>query len=237
MGLINICVNYKDREYSAALKQALALSCKDFNFTDSLEDSIVIDEMTMPLFMPVPDIVSKIMAMTSKVSGPAKLSSDVFFTGFCSGIGGAGLSVCSLAYAKIKSRIFKQKISYISFDPWFRHDFPSTDEYGVCYLQEIPASLDSDELVLDIPYGYENFANYIDMCDLRVVVMGYDEKRNYLNDIFYNILLESSSKYVDPPKTYKFYNHFDLDIDSFDIHSQLGKEMLEFINSLKEENA
>ncbi len=242
MKQLRIRVDYKDKEYSESLSKALSLH---FPFINTSYDTqtpfdIVIDEETFPLYQPVPSIVNEIMA---QFEGPA-LSLNIPFYGFTAATGGAGLTTSALCFAKIRARLYEKKAAFVSFDPTFRNDFPDNDEYGLTYLK--PHELEKmvsdiqgdegtvyDEIVLDIPFIYMKAAELLDMCEYRIVVAGFDEKRTVKADTLFEMLNSSEKLYSSAPSTLLFTNSYDSAADPSDIHSQLGKEVLDLAKRLE----
>lgn len=234
MDKILLKIQYSDPEYNKALEKALLLRSASFVLSKNHAD-LVIDEKLFPPFQPVQSIVAKIMAILNRPIGPAKPLENVKFTAFTAAIGGGGLTSTALCYARLASRIQGLKVAFLSFDPDFRNDFPKEDEYGVIYLDSIPNVLDVDELILDVPYGVDGYQDYLDMCEKRVVVLGFDENREVAGHKLYEELQNVSLNYVDPPKTYEFQNKRVQSIEINDIHSAFGKEVRKLAGRLEEE--
>lgn len=234
MEKIKFKVEYKDLEYSRALEKAILLKSGAFVLSNDTPD-VLINEISYPPYQPVQSIIAKIMANLNCQTGPAKPLKNVKFTAFTAAIGGSGLSTTALCYARIVSRILNKKVSFITFDPWFRNLFPKEDEYGVTYLSEIPETTNIDELVLDIPYGIENYRDYLDMCERQVFVLGFQEKRIEIGEKYEAELSNAYQNYINPPFTIAFRNHFQDVLDINDIHSELGKEVLELARKLESE--
>lgn len=238
MEKISILVNYKDQDYSKALTKALLIRHKVLDTPNVNSDSCVtIDESVAPCFMPVHFYYETIMAKLNRKAGPAKPQENVLYFGFSAACGGTGLTTTAICFARIMARINKYKVGFVSFDPWFRQKFDKEDEFGVLYFSELPKDADVDVLVLDIPSCLESAQDLLDICEKRIVISGFNEKRLALSDVFYDSLCESANTYIIPPKTYKFQNHLDYNPDPSDIHGQLGKEMLAFVNELEREQA
>ena len=234
MEKVKLSIQYSDSEYSKALSKALSLNYDNISISNSNPD-VVLNDSLAPAFLSVQFYYEKIMALSNRVAGPTKPQEDVLYVGFSSPVGGGGLTTTALCFARIQSRIFKKKTGFCSFDPWFRNSFDKEDEFGIQYFDELPSEADIDIMVLDIPSSFEKSQDLLDMCEKRVVISGFNEQRISLIDAFYNSLNDSAKTYIIPPKTYKFENHFDQNPNPSDIHGQLGKEMLEFVNELERE--
>ncbi len=236
MDRISVLVNYKDQDYSKALSKSLKIKYKDIDTSNiSTCASVTLDESLAPAFMPVHFYYETIMAKLNRKAGPAKPQENILYVGFTSACGGSGLTTCAICFARIMARIIKQKVGFVSFDPWFRQTFDEDDEFGVKYYSELPKDANVDMLVLDISSGLEQAQDLLDICEKRIVVTGFNQKRFNLCDVYYDFLCESSKSYAVQPKTYKFENHEDYNPDPSDIHGQLGKEMLEFVTKLERE--
>ena len=191
-------LDFKDPGYNRALHRAIVLKTDCFEFVDGISPDgfriddtqvddlpdITLNESNISLFLPVRTIISQTMAMLNCQTGPVKPIENVIFTGFCSGVGGSGLTTAALCYANIISRIYGRKTVFCSFDPWYRQKFPERNEFDVVFVSNIEDAAGSDELVLDIPFGAGlsfreqtlGYHDLLDMCDRRIVVMGFDEK-------------------------------------------------------------
>ncbi len=224
MDKIKVHIGYKDPEYSFALENALILESEKFIISDD-NDALIVDESLIPLYEPVPDIIKKIMAMTSIKTEPAQLIDNVTFTAFCSAVGGSGKTCCAYNYACLLSRVYNRRVSFLSLDPSYRNTFKATTDYGIEFLTELPEKTDSDEIVLDLCFNTHNYGDLLDSCENRIVVMGFDENRFEAGECFYQLLKYSGDSYINPPKTLKLYNHYQENINDIDIHSQLGKDL------------
>lgn len=233
MDKVKIKLVFKDQDYSKALERALLLNCEHLDISNDNPD-LILDDSSYAQYMPVQEIIKNTMAKMNCPLGLSHSPGETIYTGFTAGIGGGGLTSTALCYAKIKSRVFNQHVGFISFDPVFRQNF-SSDSFNLEYLSKLPDVSDLDELVLDIPFGIEKYRDYLDMCERRVVITGFDEKRSFASEVLFDELLESSKGYINPPKTFLFENRFEASVDTGDIHSQLGKEVLEFARKLEEE--
>lgn len=234
MEKIKLSIQYSDHEYSKALSKALSLYYDIFQFCD-INPSVVLNESFAAAYQPVHFYYEKIMAFLNRKTGPAKPQENVMYVGFTSPIGGGGLTTTALCFARIEARIMGRSVGFCSFDPWFRQTICNEDEFEIKYFSELPNDADVDIMVLDIPSALENSQDLLDICEKRVVISGCSEKRQSVFDDYYSSLCESASTYIIPPKTYKFENHFDYNPDPSDIHGQLGKEMLEFVNEFERE--
>jgi len=233
MKQIPISVDYQDSDYSLALSKALGLRCKDlivYDIKEAPPDAFILNESIVALYTPVSQIIAKIMAEHNRQERPAKALRDVTFTAFTSVIGGGGLSSTAYTYARLKSRIYNSKTAFLSFDPKYRKIEFNNDEYGVQSIDDIKSASSFDELVIDIPFGSDNYYDLIDQCDQRIVVMGYLEKRRESNEAFYLDLVKLADSYINPPKTVRLYNSFDPYFDVNDVHGQLGNEIVRLIN-------
>ena len=236
METVKLIVDYEDKVYSSALKRALTLLGFDTDSPDG-RPGLTINDESFPFPMPVSQIVNEIMARTSTKRRPAG-SSDTLYTGFTSAIGGGGLTSCALCYARLKSRLYGIKTDFVSFDPWFRNTFPEDDEFGVVYLKPRGFEKQADgcgELVLDIPSLADKYSDLLDMCERRVIVRGFGEKRGDACDRLFEQMNRSSANYVNAPKNYIFDNHYDSSPDTADIHTQLGKEINELAKRMEKE--
>ena len=244
METTRLIIDYEDRVYSAALARALTLCGfdaevnADYTGPDGKPELVINDE-GFPFPMPVSLIVNEVMARTSTKRRPAG-SSNTLYTGFTSAIGGGGLTSCALCYARLRSRLYGIRTAFVSFDPWFRNTFPESDEFGVVYL--CPRSFEKEaedfgELVLDIPSLAESFSDLLDMCERRIIVRGFGEKRGDACDRLFEQMSRSSENYANAPRNYVFDNHYDSSPDTADIHTQLGKEMNELAKRMEKEQA
>ena len=234
MDKIKLQFSFSDKEYVKALEKAFCLRYENIEI-DHINPEITVDENIVPPFQPVQAIYSQTMAILKRPTGPAKPQEFVKYTAFTSGVGGGGLTTTAICYAKLCARIFNRKTGFISFDPWFRQQFPDNDEFGVRYFKSWPIEEDIDELVLDIPYGIPSFRDYLDMSEVRIVIKGFDDKRKAISNQLFFELCESAKEYIVSPKTFCFDNKYEDNADPSDIHGQLGKEMLEFVKQLESE--
>lgn len=248
METARLIISYKDEAYSAALQKALILCGFDAELTNgnaSDADSpdgkpvLTVSDESFPFPMPVSLIVNEIMARTGTKRRPAG-SLNTLYTGFTAAIGGGGLTCCALCYARLRARLYDIKTAFVSFDPWFRNSFPESDEFGVVYL--LPRGFekraeDFDELVLDIPTLAGKYSDLLDMCERRVVVRGFSEKRGDACDRLFEQMSRSSANYVNAPRNYILDNHYDSSSDTADIHTQLGKEINELAKRMEKEQA
>lgn len=234
MEKISLKIQYSDPEYNKALEKALILRSAAFVLSKNTAD-LVIDEKTFPPYQPVQSIIAQIMAILNRPVGPVKPLKNVKFIAFTAAIGGAGLTSTALCFARFVSRVNGLKVAFLSFDPSFRNNFPKEDEFGLTYLDSIPQILDADELVLDIPYGVDGYHDYLDMCEKRVVVLGFDENRVNIGHKLFEDLSDLASNYVDPPDTYEFQNKRMENCDIYDIHGAFGKEVFKLAGKLEAE--
>ena len=234
MEKVKLSIQYSDSEYSKALSKALSLNYDNISISNSNPDVILNDSLA-PAFLSVQFYYEKIMALSNRVAGPAKPQEDVLYVGFSSPVGGGGLTTAALCFARIQARIKGLKTGFCCFDPWYRNHFDKEDEFGIQYFDELPKDSDLDIMILDIPSSLERAQDLLDICEERIVISGFNEKRISLSDDFYHSLCESAKTYIIPPKTFQFINRFDANPNPSDIHGQLGKEMLEFVNELERE--